>query len=66
MRKEFKEIVSGWTLTSDVEDLGEYIEASAEFIKQNPGPLSLDEHKTIEMMVECQIIRGILRGDFNF
>jgi len=65
MRAEFQAIVSGWTLTSDVEDLGEYLEATARFIATADGPLEADEERTIAMMVECQIARGIRRGDFE-
>jgi len=64
MRAEFQAIVSGWTLTSDVEDLGEYIEEAGRFMTAN-GPLEPDEESTVRMMVECQIARGIRRGDFE-
>jgi hypothetical protein len=63
MRDEFRAIVSGWTLTSDVEDLGEYIEETARFVTAN-GPLEPDEERTVAFMIECQVARGIKRGDF--
>ena len=63
MRDEFRAVVSGWTLTSDVEDLGEYIGETARFVEAN-GPLEPDEERTVEMMIECQVARGIERGDF--
>lgn len=63
MRDEFTAIVRGWTLTSDVEDLGEYIEEAGRFMTAN-SPLEPDEERTIKMMIECQIARGIARGDF--
>ncbi len=62
MRDEFRAVVSGWTLTSDVEDLGEYIGETVRFVEAN-GPLQPDEERTVEMMVECQVARGIERGD---
>ena len=64
MRDEFREIVSGWVLTDDVEGLGEFIERSAEWAKVN-GPLLEDEEITVRMMIRCQVARGIRRGDFE-
>lgn len=63
VRDEFRAIVSGWTLTSGVEDLGEYIEEAARFTEAH-GPLMPSEERTVRMMIECQVARGIKRGDF--
>lgn len=65
-RDEFLAVISGWTLTNDVEDLGEFIESAAVFITENPGPLLYSEHLTLSLMIETQIQRGIARGDFDF
>lgn len=64
MRDGFHDIVSGWMLIDDVEALGEYIERAAEWTKAN-GPLELDEHATVKMMIETQVAKGIRRGDFE-
>jgi hypothetical protein len=64
MRDEFRDIVSGWMLTDDVEELGEFIELAAEWAKAN-GPLLEDEQATVRLMIRTQVARGILRGDFE-
>jgi hypothetical protein len=64
MRDGFRDIVSGWMLTDDVEGVGEFIERSAEWAKAN-GPLLKDEQATVRMMIQCQVARGIRRGDFE-
>ena len=64
MRDGFREIVSGWMLIDDFDDLTDRIERSAEWAKAN-GPLEEDEQATVTMMVESQIARGIRRGDFE-
>jgi hypothetical protein len=64
IRDEFAAIVSGWTLTSDVEDLGEKIEAAARWTEAH-GPLLADEEATVKMMIETQVARGVRRGDFE-
>jgi len=38
MRAEFQAVVSGWTLTSDVEDLGEYLEATGALHRHSGRP----------------------------
>jgi hypothetical protein len=63
MRAEFDEITSGWTLISGMDDLTERIERAAEWTKTN-GPLELDEHDRIKLMIEVQIERGI-NGEFS-
>lgn len=67
MRDGFREAVKGWMLTDDVEGVGEYIEASARWVKENGGEAALedDERATVRMMIECQIVRGVKRGDFE-
>jgi hypothetical protein len=64
MRDGFREIVSGWTLISGMDDISERIEQAAEWTKAS-GPLQPDEEATIELMIEAQIARGIARGDFE-
>jgi hypothetical protein len=64
MRDGFREIISGWMLTDDVEGVGEYIEAGAAWAREN-GPLEPDEQATVRMMIQCQVARGIRRGDFE-
>src|SRR5258708_7919053 len=50
MRDGFREIVSGWTLISGMEDLTERIERASEWTKAN-GPLQPDEEATVKMMI---------------
>jgi hypothetical protein len=64
LRDEFREIVSGWMLIDDFDDLTDRIERTAEFVRQT-GPLQPDEERTVEMMIQAQIARGIQRGDFD-
>ena len=64
MRDGFREIVSGWTLISGMEDLTDRIERAAEWTEAN-GPLEADEEATVKLMIEAQIARGIRRGDFE-
>lgn len=64
MRAEFMEIVSGWMLISGMEDVTDRIERVAEWAKTN-GPLEPREEATVKLMIECQIARGIERGDFE-
>jgi hypothetical protein len=59
MRDGFREIVSGWTLISGMEDISDRIERASEWTKAN-GPLLPDEQATIEMMIKAQIARGML------
>jgi hypothetical protein len=58
VRAEFRDIVHGWTLHSGIDDLTMRIEAAAEWTKTN-GPLEPDEQRTIEVMIETQIVRGM-------
>jgi hypothetical protein len=64
MRDGFREIVSGWALVDDFDELTDRIERSAAWAKAN-GPLEPDEEATARMMIESQIARGIRRGDFE-
>lgn len=64
MRPGFHEIVSGWMLIDDDDDLADRIERSAQWAKRN-GPLNGDEESTIRLMIQCQVARGIRRGDFE-
>lgn len=57
MRAGFRDVVSGWTLTTGLGPLTEQIEAAAEWTKAN-GPLEPDEEATVKLMIECQIARG--------
>ena len=54
MRDGFREIVSGWTLISGMEDLTERIEQAAEWTKAN-GPLEADEEATVKLMIETVV-----------
>jgi hypothetical protein len=64
MRDGFHEIVSGWMIIDDFDDLTERIERAAEWTEAN-GPLQPDEEATVKLMIESQIARGIRRGDFE-
>lgn len=64
IRDGFREIVSGWMLVDDFDDLTDRIERSAEWAKEN-GPLLPDEAATVKFMIESQVARGISRGDFG-
>lgn len=65
LREGFRDIVDGWMLIDDFADLTDRIERAAEWTKAN-GPLQPDESATIKFMIECQIARGIERGDFDY
>lgn len=64
MRDGFRDIVSGWTLIDDFDDLTDRIERAAEWTRAN-GPLEPDEHATVKLMIETQVAKGIRRGDFE-
>lgn len=64
MRDEFRAIISGWTLIDGMDDITDRIENAAEWTTAN-GPLEPDEEATIKLMIECQIARGLERGDFD-
>ncbi len=64
VRPGFDEIVSGWMLVDDFNDLTDRIEQADEWTRIH-GPLEDDEQKTLEMMIQCQIAKGIARGDFE-
>ncbi len=65
MRDGFKAAISGWTLVDDFGYLTEKIEEAAKWTKLN-GPLEPDENATVELMIKCQIAKGVRRGDFDF
>lgn len=58
MRQGFKDIVEGWALYSGMENLTERIDLASDWTTQN-GPLKPDEQATIELMIQCQIARGM-------
>lgn len=58
LRPDFRDIVSGWTLMSGLDAITDRIERAAEWTKAN-GPLTKDEQATIDMMIRCQIARGL-------
>jgi hypothetical protein len=58
LRDGFREIVSGWMLIDDFDDLTDRIERAGEWTKVN-GPLEPDEQATIELMIEAQMARGM-------
>lgn len=64
MRQEFYDIVAGWTLISGVGDVTDRIERAAEWTRAN-GPLEPDEERTIKLMIQAQVARGIEEGDFD-
>jgi hypothetical protein len=57
MREEFRDIVSGWSLIDNVDDLTDKIEEAANWTKTN-GPLNEEEQATVRLMIEAQIARG--------
>jgi hypothetical protein len=58
MRAGFREIVEGWTLIDDFDELTDRIERSAAWAKAN-APLLPDEQATAELMIRAQIARGM-------
>lgn len=67
MRDGFRDAISGWTLIDDVDLLGEYIEASARWVKANGGEKAMDadEKATVQLMIQCQVAKGIRAGHFE-
>lgn len=57
LREGFREIVSGWALINDFDDLTDRIERAAKWTERN-GPLQPDEEATIRLMIQIQIARG--------
>lgn len=64
VRDGFREIVSGWMLVDDFDDLTDRIERSAVWAKEH-APLLPDEQATVKCMIETQFARGLSRGDFD-
>jgi hypothetical protein len=56
LRDGFREIVTGWMLVDDFDDLTDRIERAAEWTKEN-GPLAPDEEATVKMMIETQVAK---------
>jgi hypothetical protein len=65
MRDAVRDIISGWMVIDDFDDLTDRIERAGEWTTIN-GPLQDDEEATITLMIQSQIARGIMRGDFDF
>jgi hypothetical protein len=61
MRDGFRDITSGWTLISGMDDITGRIERAAEWTEAN-GPLEADEEATIRLMIQTQVARGLF-GD---
>jgi hypothetical protein len=61
LRDGLREIVIGWTLVDDFDELTDRIERAAEWAKEN-GPLTNDEALVIKRMVEMQIAMGHQAG----
>jgi hypothetical protein len=64
MRQGFLDIVSGWMLIDDFDDLTDRIERAGEWAAVN-RPLTEDESATVAPMIESQIARAVRRGDFE-
>jgi len=64
MRAGFLQIVDGWSLVDDFDDLTDRIERSAKWAEAN-GPLLEDEQATARLMIQTQVAVGIRRGDFE-
>lgn len=58
LRQGFRDIVDGWIVIDDFDDLTDRIERTAEWAKAN-GPLSPDEQATVRLMIRAQIARGM-------
>lgn len=56
MRDEFRDIVSGWTLIDDVDDLSDRLMRLDVWMKIN-GSLLPDEEATIKLMIEAGVAR---------
>jgi len=67
MREGFRAAISGWTLIDDIEILGEYIEASARWVKAHGGERAMepDEKATAQLMIQCQVAKAIRAGHFE-
>jgi hypothetical protein len=63
MRDGFREIISGWTLIDDVDDISFRLEELARFSETN-GPFEEDELKTIKLMIDVQVARAVRWGYF--
>ena len=67
MRDGFREAIAGWTLIDDLNSLGDYIEASAAWVKANGGEKAMepDERATVQLMIQTQVARAIRAGEFE-
>lgn len=61
IRHTFNAVTSGWMLVSGFEPLTDRIEEVAEWAKLN-GPLLPAEDRTVRLMIEAQIARGMDEG----
>lgn len=57
LRPGFQDIATGWLLVDDFHDLTDRIERLATWSSAN-GPLTADEHATVAMMIDRQILLG--------
>lgn len=57
LRDGFQDIVSGWLLIDDFDDLTDRIERSATWARANQ-PLTDDEMATVRLMIDRQIALG--------
>lgn len=63
----FNEIVSGWMLVDDFDELTDRIEKLGDLVKRGGGlALCSDlQRATIHMMIQTQVAKGIRQGDFE-
>lgn len=64
MRPGFLEIIDGWSLVDDFDDLTDRLERAAKWTEAN-APLLEDEEATVRLMIQSQVAQGIHRGDFE-
>lgn len=57
----------GWMLIDDIAAIGEYIEASAAWVKANGGEAAMeaDERATVQLMIQTQVAKAIRAGEFE-
>jgi hypothetical protein len=67
VREGFREAISGWMLVDDVDAIGERIEASARWVKDNGGETAMepDERATVRLMIQVQVTKAIRAGEFE-
>lgn len=57
VKEEFAAIVSGWTLISGYNAITDRLEELGKWVEKNK-PLTENEQKTVDLMIQCQIARG--------